>query len=178
MCLVSWNKSCNSRFFSEMVHKLLSSPPTFSTTFLAFHFFLSLVTCCANFQGLLLPRPFFLMLHEAAVASRQANRSFIRSFLIICSASKTQRMALPCSRALVPGHNNRLRLPRGISHHHLAIYPRLWKSSLFMDPDKLQLYVCGPGGFVQAAQLLAVSHRRVLKALQRTALLGKIFPLF
>lgn len=69
---------------------------------------------------------------------------------IINSAWEVWHMApaRPCS--LVPAHNNRLQLSRGISHHCLAIHLSVWKSSLFMGLDRLHLCTCEPGGFSQA----------------------------
>ena len=75
---------------------------------------------CANFLWLLSIGPLFLMLHEAAVASSQANRSSIssQSHHPLCLGG----VAICSALSLVPAHNNRLQLSRGSSHHCLAIY--------------------------------------------------------
>lgn len=61
------------------------------------------------------------MFHGTAVASSQANRSFIRSHSHhpLCLGG----VAIWLSPVpLVPAHDNRLQLSRGCSHHCLAIY--------------------------------------------------------
>ncbi len=122
------------------------------------------VPSCANVLRLPSTGPFFLMLHEAAVASSQANRSSIRSHShhpLCLGGVAIWLCPVPWSLPIITDYSS----PEEV-HIIACPYIWVWKSPLFMGPDRLQLYACEPGGFSPVAPLLAVSHWLVLNALQ------------
>lgn len=102
------------------------------------------------------------MLYEAAVAGSWANRSSIRSLSHhqLCLGGVAIWLGpVPWSLPIITDYGSP-------EEAHIIAWPYIWvwKSSLFMGPDRLQLYACEPGGLSRAAPLLAVSHWLVLNA--------------
>lgn len=130
----------------------------------------------ANFLWLLSTGPFFLMLHEAAVASSQANRSSIRSHShhpLCLGGVAIWLCPVPWSLPMITDYSS----PEEV---HIIAWPYIWvwKSSLFMGPDRLQLYACEPGGFSRAAPLLAVLIDLYWMHCRRTIVLRSSSELF